>query len=83
MLNRKVGKLHQKIARQRKQFHFEEAGKILEDADVIFVENLKVKNLSKRAKPKQDETGKFLPNGQAAKSGLNKSIEVRWLGKLP
>ncbi|MGC8711901.1 MAG: RNA-guided endonuclease InsQ/TnpB family protein, partial [Leptodesmis sp.] len=26
------------------------------------------------AKPKQDEAGKFLPNGQSAKSGLNKSI---------
>ena len=74
LLNRKVGKLHQKIARQRKQFHFETAGKILKKADVVFVENLKVKNMSKRAKPKQDETGKFLPNGQALKSGLNKSI---------
>lgn len=83
LLNHKVGKLHQKIARLRLQFHFEEAGKILEDTDVIFVENLKVKNLSKRAKPKQDETGKFLPNGQAAKSGLNKSIaDAGWASFL-
>jgi putative transposase len=74
LLVRKVAKLHQKIARQRKQFHFEAAGKILDKANVVFVEDLKVKNLSRRAKPKQDETGKFLPNGQAAKSGLNKSI---------
>ncbi len=83
LLNRKVGKLHQKIARQRKQFHFETAGKILDGADVVFVENLKVKNMSKRAKPKQDETGKFLPNGQAAKSGLNKSIaDAGWASFL-
>jgi putative transposase len=41
---------------------------------VVFVEDLKVKNMSRRAKPKQDETGKFLPNGQAQKSGMNKSI---------
>jgi putative transposase len=74
LLFRKVARLHQKVARQRKQFHFETAGKILNKADVVFVEDLKVKNMSKRAKPKQDETGKFLPNGQAAKSGLNKSI---------
>ncbi|WP_009632390.1 RNA-guided endonuclease InsQ/TnpB family protein [Synechocystis sp. PCC 7509] len=83
LLNRKVGKLHQKIARQRKQFHFEAAGKILTNADVVFVENLKVRNMSKRAKPKQDETGKFLHNGQAAKSGLNKSIaDAGWASFL-
>lgn len=70
----KVARLHQKVARQRKQFHFETAGSILSKADVVFVEDLNVKNMSRRAKPKQDETGKFLPNGQAAKSGLNKSI---------
>lgn len=74
LLVRKVARLHQKIARQRKQFHFETAGKILDKADVVFVEDLNVKNMSRRAKPKQGETGKFLPNGQAAKSGLNKSI---------
>lgn len=83
LLNRKAGRLHQKIARQRKQFHFETAGKILEKADVVFVENLKVKNMSKRALTKQDETGKFLPNGQAAKSGLNKSIaDAGWASFL-
>ncbi|MBE9181875.1 transposase [Oculatella sp. LEGE 06141] len=74
LLIRKVAKLHQKIARQRKQFHFEVAGRILNKADMVFVEDLNVKNMSRRAKPKQDEAGKFLPNGQAAKSGLNKSI---------
>ena len=74
LLNRKVAKLHQKVARQRKQFHFETAKKILNKADVVFVEDLTVKNMSRRCKPKQDETGKFLPNGQSAKSGLNKSI---------
>lgn len=74
LLNRKVARLHQKIARQRKQFHFETAKKILEHADVVFVEDLKVKNMSRRCKPKQDETGKFLTNGQSRKSGLNKSI---------
>lgn len=74
LLNRKVAKLHQKIARQRKQFHFETAKKVLSQADVIFVEDLSVKNMSRRAKPLQDETGKHLPNGQSQKAGLNKSI---------
>ncbi len=74
LLSRKVAKLHQKVARQRKQFHFETAKKILNKADVIFVEDLTVNNMSRRCKPKQDADGKFLPNGQSAKSGLNKSI---------
>jgi putative transposase len=74
LLVRKVARLHQKIARQRKQFHYETAQKVLSKANVVFVEDLNVKNMSRGAKPKQDEAGKFLPNGQAAKSGLNKSI---------
>lgn len=31
--------------------------------------------MTKRCKPKQDENGQYLPNGQARKSGLNKSIQ--------
>ncbi len=61
LLSRKLARLHQKIARQRKQFHSETAQKILNQADVVFVEDLNVKNMSRRCKPKQDETGKFLP----------------------
>lgn len=73
-LNQKVAKLHQKIARQRKQWHYELANKLLDKADVLFVEDLKVSNMSRRNKPKQGEDGTFLPNGQSAKSGLNKSF---------
>jgi putative transposase len=73
-LNHRIARLHQQIARQRKQWHFELAGELVDKAEVIFVEDLKVSNMAKRNKPKQDEEGKFLPNGQAAKSGLNKSF---------
>lgn len=74
LLNRKIGRLHQRIARQRKQFHFETAKKVLQKAPVVFVEDLAVKNMSKRCKPKQDENGNYIANGQSKKSGLNKSI---------
>lgn len=37
-------------------------------------EDLHTTNLVKRPKPKQDEDGTYLPNGAAAKAGLNKSI---------
>jgi len=30
--------------------------------------------MTKRAKPKQDENGKYIKNGAAAKSGLNEAI---------
>ncbi len=73
-LNQRIAKLHQRIARQRRQWHFETAQELIDKADVIFVEDLKVSNMARRNQPKQGEDGTFLPNGQAAKSGLNKSF---------
>jgi putative transposase len=67
--------VHQKIARQRSQFHNESANRLVsKSAKHIFVEDLNTKGLTKRNKAKQDESGKYLPNGQCAKSGLTKSI---------
>jgi len=73
-LNERIAKLHQRIARQRRQWHFETAQELIDKAEVIFVEDLKVSNMTRRPKPKQGEDGAFLPNGQSAKSGLNKSF---------
>jgi putative transposase len=48
----------------------------------LFVfEALKVQNMTKRAKPKQDEQGRWIKNGAAAKSGLNKAILASMWGK--
>ncbi len=69
-----VGKAHRKIANQRRDFHHKQARKLVQDHQTIVFEELQITNISKRAKPKQDENGKYLPNGAAAKSGLNKSI---------
>lgn len=73
-LNKKIAKLHAYIARCRMQFHFEVAYKLLDKTSVVFVENLSLKNLIRRNKPKLDNEGNYLPNGQKAKSGLNKSF---------
>ncbi|MEL6605054.1 MAG: transposase [Cyanobacteria bacterium J06614_10] len=73
-LNERVARLHQKVARQRKQWHYEIAGKLLDKADVVFVEDLRIANMQRRNKPKQADDGSYLPNGQSAKSGLNKSF---------
>jgi len=81
-LNQRIARLHQKIARQRYQFHCETANLLLSKADVIFTEDLNVANMMKRCKPKQDTDGTFLPNGQAAKSGLNKSFADAGIGQF-
>jgi len=73
-LFKKVAKLHQTIARQRKDFHYNVAQKLLNMADCVFVEDLKVANMSKRNKAKQDDQGNYLANRQSQKSGLNKSF---------
>ena len=72
-LDRAIAKLHQKIARQREDFHFATAYWLLSKADVVFIEDLKLKNLMRRNKPKRDDQGNFLPNNQAQSSGMNKS----------
>ena len=71
-----------KIARSRKDWQFKLAYKLFEDCQVIFIEDLALKNLIRRNKLKTDEGGKIMPNGQAAKSGLNKSMTDAALGQF-
>ncbi len=73
LIRRVIARLHQKIARQRKQWHYEEAKKLCQKAAVIFIEDLKIANLRRRNKPKKVE-GQYLANGQCRKAGLNKSF---------
>lgn len=78
-----VAKAHRKVKNQRHDFHFKEAKKLVEQHQVIVFEALQLTNLTKHAKPKQDEvTGQYLPNGAAAKSGLTKSILDAGLGQF-
>jgi putative transposase len=69
-----VGQTHRKIARQRRDFHHKAARNLVNRYQVIVLEALQTENLTKRPKPKQDEDGRYLPNGAAAKAGLHKSI---------
>ena len=74
ILKSKIAKLHQHIARQRLDFQFKLAYYLFSQCDVLIIENLRLKNLTRRAKPKINNDGTWLPNNQSAKSGLNKSI---------
>ena len=76
---KQVAKAYRKVRNQRQDFLHKESRKLVNAYGTIVFEELQPANMSKRPKPKQDETGKYLPNGAAAKSGLNKSIvDASW-----
>src|SRR5262249_15779140 len=58
-----VAKTHRKIKNQRRDFHHKAARQLVGTYETIIFEDLSVHNLVKRPKPKQDENGKYLPNG--------------------
>ena len=72
----KVARLHGKVRRSRLDHHYKVTTKLIAEHDLIAVEGLKIANMTRRAKPMPDpdNTGQYLPNGAAAKTGLNKSI---------
>ena len=81
LIRKAIARLHQKIARQRKQWHFEEAKKLCQKADVIAIEDFKIANLRRKNKAKKvalkdtaSHNGRYIENGQCRKSGLNKSF---------
>lgn len=68
--------LHGKVARQRQDFYHQLTAKLVARFGLIVTEELAVKNMTKAPRPKPDpeNPGQFLPNGAAAKGGLNRSI---------
>lgn len=82
-IKKKLQKDHAHRANIRRDFCHKASTAIVEKAGrVIAVEDLKLKNMTARPDPKQDESGKYIPNGAAAKSGLNKSLLNVGLGQV-
>jgi len=76
-------KAERKIANIRRDFNHKASRKIADgSAHVIVFESLKIKNMTAAPSPKQDESGHYLPNGAAAKAGLNKAILNSAIGQL-
>jgi putative transposase len=75
-----VSRIHERIRNRRHNFVHQETRKLVNRYQLIAVEKLSVENMMATPAPKVDPaTGKFLPNGAAAKSGLNKSIaDAAW-----
>ncbi|MEU9184025.1 transposase [Streptomyces sp. NPDC048484] len=72
----KVAGLHRKVSRQRTDYAHKTALEMVRDYDTIAHERLSIANMVRAPEPKADpgQPGSFLPNGAAAKAGLNKSI---------
>jgi putative transposase len=72
----KVAKLHGKVRRQRLDHAHKTALALVREHDSIAHENLAICHMVRAAAPKPDpdKRGAFLPNGAAAKTGLNRSI---------
>lgn len=74
-----LARLENKIANQRADYQWKVTKKLVSTADLLIFENLNIKGMSARCKPKQDENGKYIRNGASAKSGLNKAIlDASW-----
>lgn len=69
-VKRQLKRLHAKIARIRKDWHHRQSTELVRKYEMIFVEDLRVKNLTKSSKGTIEEPGKMVRQ----KSGLNRSI---------
>ena len=74
-----LAKTQHKIAQLREGYLWQAAVEIVNTADVVGHEDLKIANMVKRAKPKHDGKGGYQKNGAARKTGLNKVIlDASW-----
>jgi putative transposase len=70
-----LAKRHQKVHRQRTDFHHKTALALVRQYDTIYLEDLQIRNLSHRPAPVSDGNGGYEHNGASQKAGLNKSIQ--------
>jgi putative transposase len=74
----RVARLHRRVYLKRNAYQWQAASREVKKADVIALEDLNIKGMKKRCKPKR-VSGRLMPNGQSAKRGLNRSIsDAAW-----
>jgi len=71
---KELSRLYRKVRNRRRDFLHKESRTLVKSYATLVFEDLHIENMTKRPQPKQDEHGISLPNGAAAKGGLNKSI---------
>lgn len=74
---RQRARTHARIADRRRDWVEKTTTRLVVDHDILVLENLRVKDMARRPKPKADPAtpGAFRPNGAAAKAALNRSIQ--------
>jgi len=77
---RTIARLHQKVSAKRDAHQWKAAKIVVDTADAVAHEDLNILGMKKRCQPKKSN-GRFMPNGQSAKRGLNRSIsDAAWGG---
>jgi putative transposase len=74
-----VAKLRGAERHRRQDFCQQTAHQLTRDNALVVLEKLPTKNMTRRVKPAPDpdNSGRYLPNGAASKSGLNKAIRSK------
>ena len=77
-----VGRLHRKIAHQRRDLAHQVSRRLVNAYGLIVHEELEITNLVRRPAARPNEQGGHEPNGAAAKAGLNREILAAGWGQL-
>ncbi|EFH87770.1 RNA-guided endonuclease InsQ/TnpB family protein [Ktedonobacter racemifer] len=86
---RQLTRLYRKVRHRRQDFLHQTSRRLVDRYGTLVFEELQILNMTARPKPKKEEAAptedgavrveRYLPNGAAAKSGLNKSIfDAAW-----
>ena len=83
-----IAKLHSKVANQRKDELHKLSSAMVAQCELLATEEMALANLTRAPKPKPEldaqgnPTGHYLPNGAAAKAGLNREMLSSGMGFL-
>jgi putative transposase len=79
---KRIATVHETVAGRRRDWVEKITTRVAANYDFVAVEQLPVRNMVRRPKPKPDpdNPGQYLPNGAAAKAGLNKGIYANCWG---
>ena len=74
-----LAKIHQSLTNQKQDYHWKVAHQLCRDVELIIFEDLNIKGMIRRCKPRKDESDKYHKNGQTAKAKLNRLIaDASW-----
>ena len=71
---KELARVYRKVRNRRRDFVQKQSRKLVSQYGTLVFEDLQIDNMTAAPAPKRDEQGKYVPNGAAAKGGLNKSI---------